>query len=66
MESSFEYDIFENRPDGVKIWRDCVTGKDAACKKVGELGRQTKNEIFAIRLSTSEVIARANAKKADQ
>lgn len=58
---SFEYDIFENLPDGDKIWLDCVHGIEAASKKVEELGRKTKHEIVAIRLPTKEIVARANA-----
>jgi hypothetical protein len=60
----FEYDVFENLPNGATLWRDCVHGVAAASQRVEELGRKTKNEIVAIRIITREIVARANGKEA--
>jgi hypothetical protein len=57
-----DYDVFENLPDGQKRWQCCVHGIDAANRKVEELSRLTKNEVFAVCVSTKEIVARANPK----
>jgi hypothetical protein len=58
---NFEYDVFEKFPDGKVAWKCCVLGIAAASDKVEELGKKTKNEVFATRVSTREIVARANA-----
>ncbi len=60
----YDYDIFEKLSDDKPVWRCCVHGLEAAQKKVGELAARTENEVFAMRLPTREVIARANVKGA--
>jgi hypothetical protein len=57
---NFEYDVFEKFPDGKVAWKCCVLGIAAASEKVEELAKKTKNEVFATRVSTQEIVARAN------
>ena len=61
---NYDYDIFEKVSGDKPVWRCCVHGQEAAKQKVEELAAHTRNEVFAIRLPTKEVIARANAKSA--
>ena len=55
-----EYDIFEQFPDGLPIWRGYASGLSAAGAKLAELAKQTSNECFLICIPTKEVIARLN------
>lgn len=56
----FVYDIFERLPDGGFSWRGSVSSKEAALAKLGELSRDTKNELFARDLSSQQTIAIRN------
>jgi hypothetical protein len=56
-----EYDIFEMFPDGSALWRNTVTGRDEAIKRLQELSAQTANEVRLMHLPTQTVIAEMNA-----
>jgi hypothetical protein len=57
-----DYDVFEKLPNGDHLWRCCVHGIMPACEKVEELSLLTTNEVFAVCVSTKEIVARANPK----
>jgi hypothetical protein len=55
-----EYDLFEQFPDGSPMWRGRALGLPEVRRQLTELSRKTKNEYFAMHLSTKEVVARVN------
>jgi hypothetical protein len=58
-----EYDLFESLPDGARIWRAAVVGREAALAKLRELAAKSTNGFFAMHLPTKEIIATTNAAK---
>ncbi len=58
-----DYDIFQKLSDGGDLWQCSVRGAAAASEVVQKLGRVTKNEVFAMCISTAEVVARTNEAK---
>jgi hypothetical protein len=46
----FDYNIFEELPDGTPIWRACVLGMEKVETKLLEMARETGNKVFAINL----------------
>lgn len=55
-----EYDIFEQFPNGLPVWRGYAAGLSSASAKLAELAQQTSNECFLICIPTKEVVARLN------
>jgi hypothetical protein len=55
-----DYDLFEVLPDGARLWRGCVRGREPALAALDILGRQTVNECFAAKPGTNAVIGRVN------
>jgi hypothetical protein len=55
------YDIFEKLQDGAVLWRECVAGREETLLRLAELGRQSKNEFFALYTLTGEIVGRVNA-----
>lgn len=55
-----DYDLFEEFPDGLPLWRGRVSGLREARLGLFELSKITKNECFAIHLATEEIVARVN------
>ncbi len=58
------YDLFEMLTDGSPIWRGTANGSEEALRKLDELAKQTPNELRAIHVPTSTVLAAVNKKKA--
>jgi hypothetical protein len=58
-----DYDLFEVLPDGTPMWREAVTGHEAAIRKLQELSARTTNEVRVMHLPTNTLIATMNAKK---
>jgi hypothetical protein len=55
-----DYDIFEELPDGKKVWRACVIGMENVELKLGELARASNNKFLALHGETSAVKIRDN------
>ena len=55
-----EYDLFEQFPDGERMWRGQEIGLTSARQKLQDLARTTRNECVIIHLPTNEVVARLN------
>jgi hypothetical protein len=45
-----DYDIFEELPNGIRIWRACVIGMENAELKLQELARESNNKFLAVNL----------------
>jgi hypothetical protein len=58
-----EYDLFESLPDGARIWRAAVVGREAALTKLKKLGSKSTNEFVAMYLPTEEIVARMEGTK---
>jgi hypothetical protein len=58
-----EYDLFENFPDGSRVWRAAIVGRDATLAKLKELASKSANEVFAMHLPTEEIVAKMEGKK---
>jgi hypothetical protein len=58
-----EYDLFENFPDGSRVWRAAIVGRDAALAKLKELASKSANEVFAMHLPTEEILAKMEGTK---
>jgi hypothetical protein len=56
-----DYDLFEQLPDGGRLWRRRVQGLLEAQRELVELSKTTKNDCFAMHLRTKEIVARAHA-----
>jgi hypothetical protein len=50
-----DYDIFEELPDGKKVWRACVIGMENVELKLQELARESNNKLLALHGETSAV-----------
>jgi len=59
-----DYDLFEVLPDGTPMWREAVTGHDAAIRKLHELSARTTNEVRVMHLPTNTLIASKNVREA--
>jgi hypothetical protein len=55
-----EYDIFEALPDGTVRWRACARSLRNVHSTLGDLGKQSSNQFFAMHLPTNEIVARVN------
>jgi hypothetical protein len=55
-----EYELFERFPDGETKWRGTAHGLEDARRKLLKFARHTTNEIFAMHLSSQQVVARVN------
>lgn len=55
------YDIFEILPDGAPMWRCTVDGQKAAVAELESLGKTSHNELIAVHLPSSRIIARKAA-----
>lgn len=55
-----EYELFEQLPDGSRIWRGHASGLRNVSLKLQEIAKNTANECFAIYLPTKEIVARLN------
>jgi hypothetical protein len=60
-----EYDIFEVRPNGDILWRECVAGLENAREKVAELGSHSANPFFATHTPTKQIVAQVNHESAN-
>ena len=58
-----QYDLFEKLPDGCKLWRMSVRGREAALQKLRDLARKSENSFFAMHLPTREVIGTSEESK---
>jgi hypothetical protein len=58
-----DYDLFEVLPDGTVMWREAVTGHEAAIRKLHELSVRTTNEVRVMHLPTKTLIATKNARE---
>ena len=52
-----KYDLFEQLPDGLSLWRDSVSGFLPARRRLQALARRSENQHYAIDLTTGEVLA---------
>jgi hypothetical protein len=50
-----EYDLFESLPDGGRVWRAAIVGREAALAKLRELAGKSTNQFFAMHLPTKEI-----------
>jgi hypothetical protein len=50
------YDIFERFPDGSSLWQACMQGQFDAQRKIQELAEHSKNEFFAIDLTSNATL----------
>ena len=57
MTQKNEYDLFEKFSNGSSLWRGSFPGFEAACFRLQELAQKTKNQFYAISLTTGEVVA---------
>jgi hypothetical protein len=55
------YDVFEKMPDGDLIWRVTVVGRQAAIRKLLEMGAHSPREFHLMHLTSNTVIAKVNA-----
>jgi len=55
-----EYEIFERLPNGEVTWRGTGHGLEDARRKIEQFAKKTSNELFAIHLSSRQVVARIN------
>ncbi len=51
-----QFDLFEKLPDGCKLWRMSVSGREAALRKLRDLAGKSQNSFFAMHLPTREII----------
>ncbi|HEX5423248.1 MAG TPA: hypothetical protein VFW94_06845 [Candidatus Acidoferrales bacterium] len=61
MDLGSQFDIFEIMPDGAPIWRCSTVGQEAALLKLDSLGQSCHNELIAVHLPSSRVVARKAA-----
>jgi hypothetical protein len=59
-----EYDLFEVLSDGAPMWRQMVAGQENALRKLGELSKQTSNEIRVMHVLTNTLLASTSAPEA--
>lgn len=55
------YDIFEILPDGAPMWRCTVDNQNAAVAELESLGKTSQNELIAVHLPSSRIVARKAA-----
>jgi hypothetical protein len=55
-----EYDLFEVLSDGAPMWRQMVSGRESALRKLGELSKQTSHEIRVMHVLTNTLITSMN------
>lgn len=58
-----DYDIFERFPDGSSLWQACVQGQFDAQRKIQELAEHSKNDFFALDLTSHELIPTLRPRK---
>jgi hypothetical protein len=58
-----DYDIFERFADGSSLWQACAQGRFDAQRKIQELTEHSKNEFFAIDLTSHERLPTARPRK---
>jgi hypothetical protein len=58
-----EYDLFESLPDGGRVWRAAILGREAALAKLKELAAESTNQFFAMHLPTEEIVAKMEGTK---
>jgi hypothetical protein len=56
----WQYDLFEQFPNGEVLWRMTVTGHENAIQQLRELAATTSNEVRIVHLPTQAVIAVMN------
>lgn len=57
-----EYDLFEQFPDGLPMWRGHALGLGNARLTLERIANATNNECFAVHLPTKEIVARLNVR----
>lgn len=57
------YDIFEKHPDGTMLWKETITGHEAAIAKLREIAAKTSNEVQVLHLPTKALVAVMNEQK---
>jgi hypothetical protein len=58
-----QYDLFEKMPDGCRLWRTSVSGREAALRKLNELAKKSANSFIAMHLPTREIIGTSEQEK---
>lgn len=60
MEDSLDlfelFDLFEVQPDGGRVWRGSVNGRETASSKLVELSAKGGKLVFAMNLQTREIL----------
>ena len=51
--AELEYDIFEKLPDGGEVWHCVAVGLDDVRTKFDQLGQESPNMFFAVRVRAS-------------
>jgi len=61
LTAEWEYEIFEEFPDGSVMSWDIVRGLDNARARLECLAIQSRNEFFAVHTETQDIAVRVNA-----
>jgi hypothetical protein len=61
LTKEWEYEIFEQFPDGSVMSWDVVRGLQNTRAKLERLASQSKNEFFAVHTGTQDIVVRVNA-----
>jgi hypothetical protein len=60
MEDSLDpfelFDLFEVQPDGGRVWRGSVNGRETASSKLAELSAKSGKRVFAMNHQTREIL----------
>jgi hypothetical protein len=50
------FDLFEVQPEGSRLWRGAVNGRETASSKLAELSAKSGKPVFAMNLQTREIL----------
>ena len=50
------FDLFEVQPEGGRLWRGAVNGRETASSKLAELSAKNGKPVFAMNLQTREIL----------
>jgi hypothetical protein len=64
MEDPFDlFDLFEVQPEGGRLWRGAVNGRETASSRLAELSAKNGKPVFAMNLQTREILEFAYPEK---
>jgi hypothetical protein len=50
------FDLFEMEPEGGRLWRGAVNGRETASSKLAELSAKSGKPVFAMNLQAREIL----------